>query len=87
MIRRVSPATSDLLADDFMELLEIDLGSFDCRPSLAELIGAALPIPGLTEAEVVDVAAPVKGLDLGGEALAAASFCCRSLGVVIDRTF
>ena len=31
---KVAPAPSGLLVADFIELLDIDFGSFDCRPSL-----------------------------------------------------
>ena len=82
---KVAPAPSGLLVADFIELLDIDFGSFDCRPSMPVVdTGASLAVCALAGADVVDVVLR----DFGGDVVEALvnSFCCRSL-VIADRTF
>ena len=71
------PVASDLATPVFIELLDIDFGSFDCRPS------AALAVVVLTPSAFVEAELPlfdafpevavVAVLDFGGEAVL--SFC------------
>ena len=69
-----SPAVSDFVTPVFIELFDIDFGSFDCRPSLALAMEVLAPSV-LVEAEPLFDAIPddVVVLAFGGEA--ALSLC------------